>query len=270
MNSPKKTQVTLEDLLRVKRAERPPVAFWAEFERDLRIKQLAAIVEPRPWWAPFIRVGTRVARYQLPIGAAAVLTLTFVTMREYQTVVDAPEVFTRPAVAVAPSVQAPGVPLADRALPATTSVLQAPVAAERPAAPGVTSTDVASVGRASHTIPLSVDAPAVTEPTPSARYIAANLAAVQADNPNLINQAFGQLARARDLREPVRDPLAQLSTPRETRRSRLLSAALPASATFGEFDTPSGDRGASRLTEERLYDTISRIGVQGDRVAIRF
>lgn len=52
MSMPPKSpaSVALEDLLRLKRAERPDAAFWNEFERGLRQKQLAAIMEPRPWW----------------------------------------------------------------------------------------------------------------------------------------------------------------------------------------------------------------------------
>lgn len=41
---------TLETLLRLKRAERPDADFWRDFEQGLREKQLAAIVEPKPWW----------------------------------------------------------------------------------------------------------------------------------------------------------------------------------------------------------------------------
>ena len=40
--TPRKTTVTLEDLLRVKRAEQPPAEFWTDFERGMRAKQLAA------------------------------------------------------------------------------------------------------------------------------------------------------------------------------------------------------------------------------------
>ena len=42
--------VSLEDLLRLKRAERPPAEFWQDFDRQLRAKQLAALVQSRPWW----------------------------------------------------------------------------------------------------------------------------------------------------------------------------------------------------------------------------
>ena len=37
------SQVTIEDLLRLKRAERPPASFWSDFDREMRAKQLAAI-----------------------------------------------------------------------------------------------------------------------------------------------------------------------------------------------------------------------------------
>ena len=50
MNHEKKRAVTIEDLLHLKRTERPPAEFWTHFERDLRAKQLAALVEKRPWW----------------------------------------------------------------------------------------------------------------------------------------------------------------------------------------------------------------------------
>src|SRR5688572_7127889 len=81
MKSPKPS-VSLEDLLRVKRSEQPAPAFWNEFERELRAKQLAAIVEPRRWWTPYIRFGSKLNHLQLPVGAAAILALTLVTIRD--------------------------------------------------------------------------------------------------------------------------------------------------------------------------------------------
>ncbi len=41
---------SLETLLRLKRSERPDSDFWDEFDRGMKQKQLAAIVEPKPWW----------------------------------------------------------------------------------------------------------------------------------------------------------------------------------------------------------------------------
>src|SRR5262245_42366635 len=73
MNRDSKRPVTLEDLLSLKRAERPPAEFWTRFERDLRAKQLAALVEKRPWWQSMPRLFAGFSRYHLPIGATAVV-----------------------------------------------------------------------------------------------------------------------------------------------------------------------------------------------------
>ncbi|HVU24048.1 MAG TPA: hypothetical protein VHE13_07985 [Opitutus sp.] len=260
MNS-RKTNVTLEDLLRVKRAERPPAAFWQEFEREMRAKELAAIVEPRPWWAPLIRVGARVSRHQLPIGAAAILALSFVTVREYRTYevnsalrteLSAREAMHESAAPVARVAAEPKLAMT----PAVVRTVETPQAAELAAASQVSPPATAAV------------APVPSEPTPSARYIAANLAALRAADPRLVDEAFGGRSRRAEPAEPIRDPLAQIIVPGDSRRSRLLSTSLPVMAT--SVSVGSSDRVASRLTEERLYDSISRVGVRGDRVAIRF
>ncbi|HYD83705.1 MAG TPA: hypothetical protein VEA63_06620 [Opitutus sp.] len=270
----KKNTVSVEDLLRLKRAERPRPEFWAEFERELRVKQLAAIVEPRPWWSPFIRVSARVARLQLPMGAAAVLAISFVTVREYREPdaeslrlpeIAAPAVYSEAMtrVAITPS----GSDLATRA-PAEAQLAEATSAESQP-------TDAMAameVGQAAHVVALLDNNTSLhREPTPSARYIAANLAAAQADNPGLMDDVFGAATSSRaKLREPVRDPLAQMAVPGESRRSRLLATALPAVVGAADMEITGGDRMSRRLTEDRLYDSISRIGVKGDRVAFKF
>src|SRR5271165_6031711 len=63
--------VSLEDLLRLKRAEQPSLEFWAHFEGELRVKQLAAMVGKRPWWCAFPRVSLFVSRQRLALGGAA-------------------------------------------------------------------------------------------------------------------------------------------------------------------------------------------------------
>ncbi len=79
MNSPTKQStkaVTVEDLLRLKRAERPAAEFWSQFDDALRAKQLAAIVERRPWWRiEFRGVAAGLARLRVPVGLAAVAVL---------------------------------------------------------------------------------------------------------------------------------------------------------------------------------------------------
>src|SRR5688572_24287930 len=83
MKSESKQPITVEDLLRLKRAERPAPEFWTEFDRQLRAKQLAALVAKRPWWQTLPRFSL-LARYRIPLGAAAVVALTAFTVRHYQ------------------------------------------------------------------------------------------------------------------------------------------------------------------------------------------
>lgn len=266
MNQKKQT-VSLEDLLKVKRAERPPAEFWAEFDRELRAKQLAAIVTPRPWWAPFIRVGARLSNYQLPVGAAAILALSLITLRETQT--PAPRPATLPDIAMPALAVDATVLTQHRADLAPASAAPSAKQIAELAAPVELAATIAP-GASSHAVPLEEEHPEPAEPSPSARYIAANLAAAQADDPGLMKQLFGAMVRRTEVREPVRDPLTQVAAPGETRRSRLLATALPAMATTSDVMLEPNDRAARHLTEERLYDSISRIGVKGDRVAIRF
>lgn len=71
--------ITLEQLLRLKRAEKPDADFWQKFEVELHQKQLAALVERRSWWQTLPRLLQ--TRGVLPIGATAVLAFTFVSVR---------------------------------------------------------------------------------------------------------------------------------------------------------------------------------------------
>lgn len=74
-----RSPITLEQLLRLKRAEKPSAEFWQKFEAELHQKQLAALVERRSWWQALPRLLQ--TRSVLPIGATAVLAFTFVSVR---------------------------------------------------------------------------------------------------------------------------------------------------------------------------------------------
>ncbi|MEI6862503.1 MAG: hypothetical protein WCL04_09660 [Verrucomicrobiota bacterium] len=70
-------KIALEELLRLKRTERPDTGFWADFERQLRTKQLAALVSRPAWWSvSWARVRIAVVRVVAPIGATAAVILT--------------------------------------------------------------------------------------------------------------------------------------------------------------------------------------------------
>lgn len=76
-----RSKVTVEDLLRLKRAERPAAEFWSNFERELRQKQLTALLEKRPWWQELPQAFAR--RAYLPVGATAILAFTLVSVKYY-------------------------------------------------------------------------------------------------------------------------------------------------------------------------------------------
>jgi hypothetical protein len=264
-----KRPVSLEDLLRLKRAERPPAEFWEQFDRQLRAKQLAALVEKRPWWRALPMMFSGLRRYHLPLGATAILALTFITIREYQNATPsvAPELVTSIATrSSTPEVAA--IELAPVNEPSAT-VAENTVAAE-PAedAAAASSTSFASA------MPLfgAGAQPAPKDITPSARAIAANLAAAQAAAPAatraLLSGLNGFETRAAVVRAP-REPLAQMTTPSEVRRSRWLSA-MATTVSANDPQVQTGDRVLTHISEDRLYDEVHRFGARGDRFSVRF
>ncbi len=93
---------TLEELLRLKRAERPAEDYWARFDAGLRAKQLTALVE-KPSWTTRLRA--RLAWFAAPLGAAAVAALAMVAWLQTGPLPKAGVVSPSPSVAVStPSV----------------------------------------------------------------------------------------------------------------------------------------------------------------------
>jgi hypothetical protein len=272
-DTPRKTTVTLEDLLRVKRAEQPPAEFWAQFEQGLRAKQLAAIVEPRPWWAPFIRISARLSRYQLPVGATAVLAITLFTLREYQPATQSP-VFEPAAerVSVAPAVPVVGNAGAVDVVAvqaASNTVVMAEPAPAAAVAVETRRTQAASdpainVGAASHVVMVNPE-------FSSARYMADKLAAAQPTDPNL-DQMLGHSLRTNEGSSIPSDPLAQINVPGESRLYRLLGgAARLASASTSDSALRLNEQTARHLNERRLSEAdVSRLAVGGDRLTVKF
>jgi len=126
--------------------------------------------------------------------------------------------------------------------------------------------EVLALGSSAHVVPVHA------EPTPSARYLAENLAAAQATDPSL-DQMLGKVIRNIESQPTRVEPLAQINLPGESRRSRLLGGALwLASATSGDSALRTNDQATRRLTERRLSepDAISRIDVGGNRLTLKF
>lgn len=289
MNHERQRPVTLEDIIRLKRAERPAAEFWVQYDRELRAKQLAALVEKRPWWrtVSFSHVFAGVRRFHLPLGAAAVLAVTIFSVRGYQ---GAPksgqvaEAMPAPAVRAEPAATAP-VAVAQVAVAAPVEVLS--VKKEAPVAT-VATVDVKNT--AFEALPVSEHAAAgkIAAVTPLLAGVAGTdeSFAGTSQGSGLITENFAVLqgaeaTLARDLLSPPRgfetrvlparakpvEPLAQMRVPSGSRRSNLI-----ASATLASTTTPvlPSDRSARGLSDERLYDTISRVNARGAGVLVKF
>lgn len=272
--------ITIEDLLRLKRAECPPPEFWATFDRELRAKQLAALVGKRPWWQRLPAAFSRVARYRVPIGASAVLALTFFTVREYEATTPAPEAEDQRGP-VASEIAPEYVP---RVATATVEAVAAVAEPAPIATPVITAAEpanvppVAAVATKTDELPrnLPIGGGMINEterqtPSPAVRYITANLAAIQSSDPlaarSLLDVASGFEARAMPPRVAV-EPLQQMTPPSDTRRSRLLTAMVSTASMDASMRATA--RAASRIEEERLYDRIHRFGARGDSLNVKF
>lgn len=273
-------KVTVEDLLRLKRAERPAPEFWVDFERSLRAKQLAALVQKRPWW----KTWSGFSRWSIPVGAAAALTVTFVTFS------------SRTASSRVPIAQADSVRVAVDAptpvIPAVVAQVESAPAISAEAPEPISETAVARVEPTSHVTPEASDpaVPAghlasVTEQVagiaidadgdvPAARF-----AATGASAPKSFTFDRAVLAQTdeslRSNRTSSVEPLAQMSTPRDARRARLLAFTSSVDTRTPQYSNSTGvirsrERIATHLNEEALYDSIRRLGVKDGGVSIQF
>lgn len=271
--------VTLDDLLRLKRAERPAPEFWNEFDRQLRAKQLSALVQKRPWWQTLPRALAEMRSLRVGLGASAVAAITFLAVRPSHspthTTVVAPFAAS-PSTAVvsaSPVSQVAGSPASEFAAPSLARP-DSTVGDTVVAVSAVAAVEAASADELSRLVPLGGLSRASLnneEESPSARHIASNLAVVQNAEPtttrHLLGATTGFEARAMPVRAAV-EPLQQMTPPGESRRSRLLTAMV-ATASL-ETSARTTERAASRIAEDRLYDQIHRFGARGDRVQVKF
>jgi hypothetical protein len=244
-------KITLEDLLRLKRAERPAPEFWVKFDAEIRAKQLSAIVS-RPWWDGFARGFAFVSRHQMPLGAAAALALTWVGVQHME---------TRPVASphiVKLSMAAPlaATPTAVR-VPAPAQLETGPrqmvdVVARTEAAPAKPAMAAAS----SHLVKAPVSLPPdVAAQSPFSDGLTVTLADYRDPAPAAARPAvFGSDGDFETVAAPVRqtisDPLAQVD-PAQERRARLLDSALPANPRAMVSDWIR-----SRSADDRIYESL--------------
>jgi len=215
-------KVTVEDLLRLKRAERPVPEFWSNFERELRQKQLTALLEKRPWWQEIPQFLAR--RAYLPVGATAILAFTLVSVKYY-----APAQLAQVQVENLPA----GSPVTvDRGVTAPVASVSSPLVNRSESVQSATEAAVvvSSVPVSSEASSVVVElmplllAPRAAE-TPSARLLAANLTRLEQSEgdfgQNVLNARLSAPAREQAVASAAEE-LASVPT-NSTRRNRLLA-----------------------------------------------
>jgi hypothetical protein len=276
MNDQQRPPVTLEDLLRLKRAERPAPEFWTGFERELRAKQLGAMVEKRPWWCSVPRVYVFVLRRRLPLAATAVVAFAIFSYRQFPTLATGREF---PAA----SEQLADVTPADSPAPAAPAVSAPAVNVDAPSAPAVVA--VANgmgrsaglprpLARSPISLPMIAMIDAVPEGAAAERFdsiarsmgadVGAGQAAAAQNARNLFGVTRGFEARVMPVSAAVTEPLAQMASPAEERRSRLLADAFPVSVR-SESAAPTSERLLTRLPDDRLYSNSGRYDVETEQ-----
>lgn len=282
MNRDGKRPVSLEDLLRLKRAERPPEAFWGDFDRQLRAKQLAALVEKRPWWQGWslgaILAGLR--RHPLPLGAAVALGVAYLGLRSGSDRVSAPAVVPSSAVVaqMAPSpVVGPETPSAGRveapvpaSAPSFVAAIPAVPVAAVPVESAETSSDPSAPAATFASAEREADRPLFVSSVPLSLEAQSSLLMAQSEplsSGALLGGATRLEARAPASRVAV-EPLRQMTPPADRRGTRILTAMVSMASVENAMRTT--ERAATRLSEEQLYEQIRRVGAVGAAVNVKF
>jgi hypothetical protein len=269
-DSDKNPKLTLEQLLQLKRAECPDTEFWGRFERELRQKQLSALLERKPWWQELPQLVVR--RAYLPVGAAAVLAFTLVSVKYYAPA----NVAVASDVQTGPSVRPSRVAEVERS-PVETAPVSSQLVNRADSTAAIRKADVSPAVR-NRNVDLDTDEllPVMLSPpeaeTPSARTIAANLARLEQSEPELLNALGSRLSspvQVQTTSAAVSD-LASIPTV-SSRRVRLL-ARYDDRTLSPEPTAPENvrERIARRLADSDLNDRLTRLGVQGDRVSLKF
>lgn len=298
-----KRPVNLEDLLRLKRVERPPAEFWNEFDRELRTKQLAALMAKRPWWQtiPIAGFFARVGHHRIPLGAAAVFAITFLTIRDgHDGVVPGGE--QEPPASAEGELGASSASTFVSVNPAHPPVIGFEAT---PVHVAVTAVDADSVDRETveghANVIVAVDMPTHSEPrlgagqlshvipllgvnevhvgnsrTTSARHILANLEDLDpaqltdALGIGLLNVAprRGFESRALPARSATVDPLQQMTPPSDFRRSRYFTAMV-STVSEDSLDRTTA-RMAQRISGDELYEQVQRFGTRRGGLNVKF
>lgn len=265
--APQPPRPTLEDLLRFKQAERPSPEFWAEFDRGLRQKQLAALMKRPQGWARFRPALLIGLRWAVPASAAAAVALVVVQMS------------WGPAATVAPVI------VASEPQPAT----QPTAVAEEPTQTLVAAVDFSSAPKVDVATAAAGPAPSEVAQAPAARPVATEPTFAWSVSALNGGQAF---AFRSVTAAPAPVPASEPRRPRSSWTSRfnqlvqdMGAEQLPHRQTqLASFDLSEGqaapvsstpvayvaNANPARLSDRDFRDLESRFGVTGSSLSVKF
>jgi len=257
-------KVTLEDLLRLKRAERPSPDFWSKFERELREKQLTALVQKRRWWHELPVLLSR--RVYLPAGAAAIVAFTVVTVRYSvpgqmaQTTGSAPHV-----ASVTPAVDASAPVGMVAAVPSRKGEHEETTVRTSDLAPDVSSVRELGVQTYAQATSRETEAPA-------ARPMVANLSRLGQSESEQMDALLGSKLSVPARLQPAVAAQSEVAslTPASSSKYQLIARYVGRSLSPAPAAPAVVRERLARRLEEELGDSISRIGVVGSKVSLKF
>jgi len=249
----RKQSVSVEDLIRLKRAERPDAQFWGSWQHEMRSK-IKEAAEHRPSWLSrtLPKVWVSVARWHLPLGATALVALSFVAMREYN--------------APLPALSAP-VPeyQVTASLPVQSSPASALLSELRSAEPAhAAQAEVHSVSPSMAMLGLDHAA----EEESAVSFPVSDSGLSQLRDATLSSTVSFTLHGKHPLTRPE-EPLSKVAANRDSRWERLLDYRQSASSTTPAFDAQR--RGPSKLSQDALTgNAVRRLEARGDMFTLRF
>ena len=267
---------TLEELLQFKRTERPAPEFWAEFDRGLRKKQLAALMRHPQGWARIRPLFIHSLRWVVPATAAAAVALVVVQIPLSTASRSTPMEVASLPVRSAPASVAPGADI--QALLATTnaahqSVVQAASAGTVAASaePVGRATQVASVSQPDeHSLPWS----ATTLPhgfetsfRPTETFVVQPASRETRRPRSSWNSRFNEMVQVISAEQST-DRLLQLASFSLPAVTDPASTVAPADSGLAAY--ASNTRAARAPADRDFRDLDTRIGVSGSSLSIKF
>lgn len=256
---------TIEDLLRLKRAERPTEDFWTRFDTELRAKQLAALVQ-KPTWSDVLRV--RLARFALPIGMAAACIMSGVVWLQTRPVPSVVTVAPPPGAQVAVTVSETAVTSTSVAQVAVILEPEGPAFVSSVPAPSVMAHETAPVvAQASSEAPPHSASVAVITPTSFTAGTVVELPSVNESTFAAVMMPIAAPTFAADFTLSATTPLLAAYT------APVADLFATPSPNFAQplNDVRVGERVSRNLDNERLYAAGRRVvALDEGRVSVKF